>query len=289
MAKADEDAPMARFLDPHEVEGRAHELAAQGIPHVLATVVWVRPPSSARTGQKAILGPDGFLFGWVGGSCAQPIVEREAGLALQDGASRLVTIGRDGEFADVGHGQVLDRMTCGSQGSLQVFLEARLPRTRLVVVGEAPVAETLLTMGRAVGYETVAVHRDEAVPSAVADRTVTSLDPADWPVDGHTYVVVATRNRYDRDAVQAALRGGAAYVAMVSSEKRARHLPKRLAEAGFDEGQIARVHAPAGLDLGSIDEREIAVAILAEIVGIKARQARPELDVKPAVVSKTAG
>ena len=265
----------SRFQDSRAIEAMAHELAARGEPHVLATVVWVRPPSSARTGQQAILGPDGFVAGWVGGSCAQPIVEREAALALQDGASRLVTIGREGEFSDVGHGQVLDRMTCGSQGSVQVFLEARLPRTRLIVVGDAPVAEALLTMGRALGYDTVAVLKD-GTDSPAADRTITSLEAEDWHIDARTYVVVATRNRYDRDAVKVALSAGAAYVAMVGSRKRAAGLLTFLQKQGFSEAEIARVHAPAGIDLGSIDEREIAVAILAEIVGAKARAARPE-------------
>lgn len=284
MAPPDPDRHSARFLDPQEVEARAVDLAARRVPHVLATVVWVRPPSSARTGQKAILGPDGFECGWVGGSCAQPIVIREAALALRDGASRLVTIGRDGEFVDHGFGQVLDRMTCGSQGSIQVFLEARLPSTRLVVVGDAPVSDALRQMGQALGYETVAVLR-EGGDAPHADRVVHDLDPATWPVDAHTYVVVATRNRYDRDAVKAALTGGAPYVAMVCSRKRGASLPDHLRAAGFSEEQVARVHAPAGLDLGSIDEREIAVAILAEIIGAKSRAARPEVDVTRAVAS----
>jgi xanthine dehydrogenase accessory factor len=280
-----ETAPEAtKFLDPRAVEALATELAGRRVPHVLATVVWVRPPSSARTGQKAILDASGVVAGWVGGSCAQPIVAREAALALRDGASRLVTIGRDGEFADVGHGQVLDRMTCGSQGSIQVFLEARLPRTRLVVVGDAPVAEALLGMGRLLGYETVAVLKGGG-SSPQADRVVDSLDAAQWPVDAGTYVVVATRNRYDRDAVKAALTADAGYVALVCSRKRASGLPDALRAAGFDEERIGRVHAPAGLDLGSIGEREIAVAILAEIVGHKARAARPEEALVPRAVA----
>jgi len=265
-----------RYLEPLEVEALAQTLAQQGEPHVLATVVWVRPPSSARTGQKAVLGPHGFVAGWVGGSCAQPIVIREAAEALRDGASRLVTIGRDGEFAELGHGHVPDRMTCGSQGSLQVFLEARMPRTRVVVVGEAPATEALITMARAAGYETVSVDRDGAT-SAQAERRLEGLDTPRWPVDRNTYVVVATRNRYDRAAVKAALDAGAPYVAVVCSTKRANGLRSHLQSAGYTEAQLAALHAPAGLDFGSIDEREIAVAVLAEIVSAKARATRPEV------------
>ncbi|MEN0062599.1 MAG: XdhC family protein [Myxococcota bacterium] len=270
------DSDHRRFLEPLEVEALAHTLAEQGEPHVLATVVWVRPPSSARTGQKAVLGPNGFVAGWVGGSCAQPIVVREALNVLRDGASRLVTIGRDGEFADVGYGHVADRMTCGSQGSMQVFLEARMPRTRLVVVGDAPAAEALLTMGRSIGYETVSVHRD-GEGSANADHRTSSLDPLEWPVDRHTYVVVATRNQYDRDAVKAALDASAPYVAVVCSRKRADGLRSHLKKAEYGPEQLAALHAPAGLDFGSLAEREIAVAILAQIVELKSRASRPEV------------
>ena len=212
------DEPDRPYLEPLEVEALAQTLSEQGEPHVLATVVWVRPPSSARTGQKAVLGPNGFVAGWVGGSCAQPIVIRESTNVLRDGASRLVTIGRDGEFADVGYGHVADRMTCGSQGSMQVFLEARMPRTRVVAIGQSPATEALLTMARALGYETVSVDRD-GPGSDQADRRTSSLDSLQWPTDGHTYVVVATRNRYDREAVKAALSAGAAYVAVVCSQQ----------------------------------------------------------------------
>ncbi|MEO0605297.1 MAG: XdhC family protein, partial [Myxococcota bacterium] len=167
-------------------------------------------------------------------------------------------------------------MTCGSQGSVQVFLEARMPRTRLVVIGESPATEALVTMGRAVGYETVSVDRDGGA-STLAERRTSSLDPLEWPVDASTYVVVATRNRYDREAVKAALSGGAPFVALVSSQKRADGTRRHLEKAGFSPEQIAALRAPAGLDFGSVDEREIAVAVLAEILSHKSRASRPEV------------
>jgi xanthine dehydrogenase accessory factor len=81
-----------------------------------------------------------------------------------------------------------------------------------------------------------------------------------------SFVVVATMGRYDEDAVEAALACGARYVALVASERRAATVL-----AGVPEEDRARVHAPAGLDLGDLPHVEIAVAILAEIVAEKAR------------------
>ena len=69
---------------------RAAELEAAGRPFAVATVVAVRKPTSARPGSSGIIHPDGSIEGWVGGSCAQPVVVREALRALGDGQPRLL-------------------------------------------------------------------------------------------------------------------------------------------------------------------------------------------------------
>ena len=72
---------------------QATALKEQSKPFVLATVVACKPPTSAKPGAKAIIRPDGSFFGWVGGSCAQPLVTQESLRALQDGQARLVLLG----------------------------------------------------------------------------------------------------------------------------------------------------------------------------------------------------
>ena len=69
---------------------QAAALKQQGKPFVLATVVACKPPTSAKAGAKGIVQPDGSFYGWVGGSCAQPLVIQESLKALQDGQSRLM-------------------------------------------------------------------------------------------------------------------------------------------------------------------------------------------------------
>ena len=68
------------------------EYEATGTPCVLATVVSCEPPTSARPGDKAVITADGRLFGWVGGSCSEPIVRREALRALAEKTPRVVRI-----------------------------------------------------------------------------------------------------------------------------------------------------------------------------------------------------
>ncbi|MDQ3856907.1 MAG: XdhC family protein, partial [Actinomycetota bacterium] len=70
----------------------AGRMAAAGERFVLATVVDVRRPASARPGDRAIVRSDGSLLGWVGGACSEPIVVREALRALSDGEPRVVQI-----------------------------------------------------------------------------------------------------------------------------------------------------------------------------------------------------
>src|SRR5437773_11884567 len=78
---------------------RAVELEAAGTPFVVATVVAVARPTSARPGASGIVHPDGTIEGWVGGSCAQPVVVREALHALADGQPRLLRLSKDAPAA----------------------------------------------------------------------------------------------------------------------------------------------------------------------------------------------
>ena len=103
-------------------------LKGRGKPFVLATVVACKPPTSAKAGAKAIVQPDGSFHGWVGGSCAQPLVTQESLKALQDGQSRLVLLAPNPEDVDAGlEGTVLIPMACQSEGTLAIYLEPTLP------------------------------------------------------------------------------------------------------------------------------------------------------------------
>ena len=223
-------------------------------PYARVTVVWSRSPVSARAGDAALVTVDGRLRGWVGGSCAEPVVVREALAALSEGTPRLVHLAPPGALPPEREGLVVAPVTCASEGSLEVFVEPRLPAPHLVAVGRSPLVEALATMAGAVGFDVTVYERDGG-----------ELDLAKAGAGPDSYVVVATMGRYDEDAVEAALATGARYVALVASERRAKAVL-----AGVADEDRARVHAPAGLDLGDLPHIEIAVAILAQIVAEKA-------------------
>jgi len=212
---------------PVDVLIRAGELASAGEPFALATVVDVCRPASARRGDRAVVKADGSVYGWVGGSCSEPTVVREALAALADGESRVVST----------------EGSCASEGAVEILVEPQLPAPLLAIVGDSPAASTLADLAAAIDW-----------------RVTRGLD------EGADAVVVATMGRGDEDVLAAALAGSAGYVGLVASRKRADAVAATLRSAGVSDDALARLKAPAGLDLGPIRQEEVAVAILAELV-----------------------
>ena len=222
---------------------RAGRLAEEGRPYVLATVVRVERPASTRPGDRALVTPEGELEGWVGGACSEPIVIREALRALADGEPRLVRIGPPGRAAEAPRDVVVAESSCASEGVVEVLVEPQVPRPLLAIVGESAAAITLAELARAI------------------DWRVTTEVTGDADA-----VVVATMGHADEEALEVALAGRAGYVGLVASARRAAVVLDALRERGLGDDKLARVHSPAGLDLGPATQPEIAVAILAELV-----------------------
>lgn len=250
-----------------DIFARAADLRQQGEPFVLATVVWSKSPTSARPGAKGIITSDGALFGWVGGSCAQPTVVREAAKALSDGQTRLLRLDPEGTSDPNRPSLVVAPLTCQSGGTIEVFLEPFLPALQLIVFGQSPVADALIRLGHVMGYRVVAARPGslESAPNE-ADLAVDDLDIRSLTARRQTVAVVASMGVYDEDAIAAALRAGAGFVALVASRKRFQSARELLAGAGISEELLDRVKAPAGLDISASSPEEIAISILAEVI-----------------------
>lgn len=249
-----------------DVLAAASGLAASRTPYCLATVVWRRPPTSAKTGARALVTAEGEMQGWLGGACAEPAVLRVALAALKDGRPRLLCLGPKDEFPAPGEGREVQPVGCASEGALEVFIEPHLPRLQVVTLGSAPMAEALTDMARVVGFEAHGIQPADDAPDLLGE-VKKALSAAG--VGESSFVVVATMGRWDEPAVSAALATGAPYVALVASRRRAEAVRGHLRGQGVSEEDLARLRAPAGLDLGSISHREIAVAVLAEIVQLR--------------------
>jgi xanthine dehydrogenase accessory factor len=251
----------------------AQALAAAGVPFALATVVRRSAPASAQPGAKALIRPDGTMRGWVGGSCAQPVVTAEAQRAMRGGTPRLVRLGQMPGASQPDLDVIEYPMTCHSGGALEILIEPILPAPWLAILGETPIAETLASLAAMVGYRVSRI--------AQADQLSSPLHAA----NALPFVVVASMGD-DEEALIAALYAGAPYVALVASPKRASVIRETLVAAEIPPEDLSRLKSPAGLDIGAKTQEEIALSIMAEIVQVRATMASRTAEESLAIASR---
>jgi xanthine dehydrogenase accessory factor len=248
-----------------------------GESFVLATVVRTVAATAAKAGAKAVILPDGTISqGWIGGGCARAAVLKAAKDALADGKSRLVSVAPGDVLDGQGHkageeagGVRFAKNMCPSQGTMDIFVEPVLPRPQVVICGSSPVALAVGDLAKRSGFSVI-VCAPAAEQSAFADADC-RIEGYALPVDDAAarYVVVSTQGRGDEAALLAALGVDVDYVAFVGSRKKAEALKAELAKRGVAAERLAKLKAPAGLDLGAITPDEIAISILAEIVAVR--------------------
>ncbi|MFM8310816.1 MAG: XdhC family protein [Ilumatobacteraceae bacterium] len=261
---------MTTPLDGWGVMERALEFTRAGEAFALATVVWRKAPSSGQHGSRAIVTAGGELFGWIGGACAEPVIIREAQKAIQEGSPRLVWLGQPDEFEGmhVPNGVMTVPMSCQSEGALQIYIEPSSTSPHLVIVGRSPMAVTLSEMASLLDWHVDLVDGGEFTAGTATNGSV---------------VVIATQGHGDEDVLETAIGIAPAYLGVVASAKRSDALRGYLADRGFDRRVIDAIRMPVGLDLGHTTHREVAVAVLAELVQ---RRAAGEFPVAAAVAAQ---
>jgi len=164
----------------------------------------------------------------------------------------------------------LDRSGFEEDGA--TFIGIHNPPLRLVVVGGVHIAQPLMQMAGLLGYDAVLVDPREAFASEA--RFPGQVLIHDWPdaalaahgLDARTAVVTLTHDpKLDDPAIVTALRSSVFYLGCLGSKRTHGKRVARLEQAGFGAGDMARIHAPVGLDIGARSPAEIAVAVLAEI------------------------
>src|SRR5262249_53974609 len=250
---------------------------AAGEPFVLATVVRTVAATAAKAGAKAVILPDGTISeGWIGGGCARAAGIKAAKDALADGRSRPVSVEPPAELdkhgykagAEQGGGRFAENM-CPRPGRMGISVEPVLPRAEVVVCGSSPVAGAVADLAKRMGFSVTVCA--PPLEQAAFDEVDRRIEGYALPVEeaGERYVVVSTQGRGDEAALLAAFAVDAEYLAFVGSHKKADALKAKLAEQGVSTERLAKLKAPAGLDLGAITPDEIAISILAEIVAVR--------------------
>ena len=155
------------------------------------------------------------------------------------------------------------------------FVAVHNPPLRLIVVGAVHIAQSLLPMARACGYAVTLIDPrtafggaerfpGEAIVEAWPDAALAALAP-----DARTAIVTLTHDaKLDDPAVSFALRAPVFYLGCLGSSRTHAKRLERLAAAEFSPDDLARIHAPAGLNIGAKSPAEIAVSIMAEITQV---------------------
>src|SRR5580658_7730481 len=217
---------------------------------------WPQGPSSSKQGSRAIITADGELDGWIGGACAEPVVIRAAQQVISDGNARLLLLGAPDQFGTaVPEGMTVVPISCQSEGALEIYIEAVLPVPHLVIVGGSPMTHTLAELARALDWRTDLLGTGDFAAGCADERSM---------------VIVATQGHGDEDMIERAVAMNPAYLGLVASRRRGEAVLGYLADRGVPREELGRIRVPAGLDLGRTTHEEMAVAILAELVQLRA-------------------
>jgi xanthine dehydrogenase accessory factor len=255
-----------------DIAERARTLTRQRRPFVHATVVRAQEPTSARAGDAAVILDDGSIEGFVGGQCAESSVRSAALGTLRDGRTLLLRVLPDSsaEFPEA-PGALVVVNPCHSGGAIEIFLRPVLPAPVLRVVGSTPIGDAVATLAAFLDFDVVRGTAPEP-----------DHDAGGGSADEVTATVVAGLGKGEEAAVRQALDAGAGFIALVASRRRGAAV---LDQLGLTAAERARVHTPAGIDIGARTPAEIALSIMAEVV----RAVRTAEDAEPATTAAPAG
>jgi len=248
---------------------KTQELNKKNEPFAIAVVVRREAPSSSKTGDKVVINKFGEMDGWIGGGCVRSIIIKEAEDAMKSGRSRLVKIGNS--LSGIKEEDVIEyKMTCHSEGTVEVYIEPVLPAPHLLVMGNTVIARALVKLGKSAGYRVTAVAPD-AKPGSFekVDELITQLSLQQVKTNNNSFIVVATQGEQDETAIEQALSKPSAYVGFVSSRKKKATIMSFLEASGLDKQKLDGIHSPAGININAKTPEQVAISILAEIIQVQ--------------------
>lgn len=245
---------------------RVAELNLHNQAYATAIIVRRKIPSSGKPGDKAIITPDGQMFGWVGGGGIRGIVLQEALLALEDHKPRLVHITPATNIPADGYTKIYT-INYPDLGEVEVYIEPVLPKPQLLIFGNSHIAMALAQLAKAMDYRVQVVLSgtdDSGFPTVDNIIPLEAFAPQQRAIN--PYVIVCTQGERDAEALRKALNIQSHYLAFVASRRRAQAIYTELSEMGITSDQLEHVKMPAGLDIGAKTPEEVGISILAEII-----------------------
>ncbi|HXK11504.1 MAG TPA: XdhC/CoxI family protein [Vicinamibacteria bacterium] len=242
---------------------------AGGERAALVTVVATEGSTPQKAGARMLVHADGRIVGTIGGGCLEAEMTWRAREAIEARRPRLVSYDLTPDQAGE------DGLVCG--GRMQVFIEPIEAVPVLCLFGAGHVAQPLARMAKACGFRVELV--DDRVKFANAERFPEAdlivvdefaAGAGKMTLGSSSYAVVVTRgHKGDADALRAVLGRGLRFVGLLGSRPKVVHIFSALKELGVAPEELARVHAPLGIEIGAETPDEIAVSILAEMIAVR--------------------
>jgi xanthine dehydrogenase accessory factor len=238
-----------------ELGGIVEDIEA-GRPVAVATII--SGVSEDRLGQRLIVRPES-VTGTLGSERIDAAVGDDVQGLLLQGRTGIVHYGPDGERRG---------------DDIAIFVSSYAPKPRMIVFGAIDFAAAVARVGAFLGYRVTVC---DARPTFATKKRFPDADEVivAWPhrylaqteVDARTVVCVLTHDpKFDVPLLEIALKMPLAYLGAMGSRRTNDDRAARLKELGFTDGDLARLHAPIGLDVGGRTPEETAVSIAAEII-----------------------
>jgi len=247
---------------------RLAEAERSGEPLALCTVIRASGSVPRHAGSKMLVFGDGSIEGTIGGGEMESRVIGDALAALNDGRARITHY----TLSDPSQG---DPGVCG--GEVEVFVDPIGVKPTVVVFGGGHVGQAVIHLAHWLGFRTVIA--DDRPEFASAESAPEADEHIVGPLaelaqhvrlDDQTYLVLTTRGvNIDVEGVPALLDSAAAYLGIIGSRRRWETAAAELEARGTPRAKLERVHSPMGLELNAETPEEIAVSILAEIIGLR--------------------
>ena len=281
------------------------EWDAEGRKIALATVVKTWGSSPRPVGSHLVIDADGHMEGSVSGGCVDGVVVTSAHDCIETGVGELlkfevatdqaweVGLSCGGEvhilvepLTDIAEksAYLLDNdtnkiKTLQSETDMvdgQAFVHEYKPALKMIVVGAVHISQGLISMAKTLDIDITLV--DPRTAYASEERFPDTTFLTDWPdealekigINSSTAIVTLSHDpKLDDPALEIAMRSDAFYIAALGSRKTQKQRRIRLKDKGYSDVEIARIHGPAGLDIGALEPAEIALSILSELVSIR--------------------
>lgn len=292
--------------------------ADSGSRVALCIVVGSKGSTPQERGAKMLVLPDGKLVGTLGGGCVEAEVKRKALELISANQTQLLDFHLDHDYGwDDGLicggtmeilVQVIDasqtrdlrelrdalandrsgtlRLAYTREGACGHYVEELGPPPMLVIAGAGHVSQALAKLARDLDFRVTVI--DDRADFASAERfpgaqcIVGEIESelSRFPIDPSTFVVIVTRgHRNDGQALHAVIDSGARYIGLIGSKAKVKTIFSELVSQDVSVEKLLRVHAPIGLQIGSVTVPEIAISVAAELVAV--RRGRENVPAKP--------